>query len=328
MPTRKPGRNDPALLPGRCPARRRRRRAPRAHRRNRLPGGPSRNHHPVARPIARGRRRLRRAQRTASAPPGARRPRRADRDPACSPNTGSSTATTRLYLVRLSFYPVGTVVELTDGRVGVVVANHPNPDDPRAPRAAGRRGPGLGRRRACCPIPSTSISRPRTAAASCEPCRRRDGASFWATVTRTRRVSGFAWSPISHATRHPWAWLLFLVPLLARLRGRRAVARRRPGRRGCGTGPMPGCGGGSTCSAPGTFWPPRSSCSSSCWSGPGGAGTTGRTTRSTLVFGIGVRELSLRVPALAVQPQLRTDRRRARGPASDHGPDRRRSRRS
>lgn len=36
-------------------------------------------------------------------------------------------------LVRLSFYPVGTVVELTDGRVGVVVANHPNPDDPRAP---------------------------------------------------------------------------------------------------------------------------------------------------------------------------------------------------
>lgn len=37
------------------------------------------------------------------------------------------------HLVRLSFYPTGTVVELTDGRVGVVVANHPNPDDPRAP---------------------------------------------------------------------------------------------------------------------------------------------------------------------------------------------------
>jgi hypothetical protein len=37
------------------------------------------------------------------------------------------------HLVKLSFYPVGTVVELTDGRVGVVVANHPNPDDPRAP---------------------------------------------------------------------------------------------------------------------------------------------------------------------------------------------------
>lgn len=36
-------------------------------------------------------------------------------------------------LVRLSFYPVGAVVELTDGRVGVVVANHPNPADPRAP---------------------------------------------------------------------------------------------------------------------------------------------------------------------------------------------------
>jgi HD-GYP domain-containing protein (c-di-GMP phosphodiesterase class II) len=36
-------------------------------------------------------------------------------------------------LVRLSFYPVGAVVELTDGRVGVVVANHPNPLDPRAP---------------------------------------------------------------------------------------------------------------------------------------------------------------------------------------------------
>jgi HD-GYP domain-containing protein (c-di-GMP phosphodiesterase class II) len=36
-------------------------------------------------------------------------------------------------LVRLSFYPVGAVVELTDGRVGVVVANHPNPEDPRAP---------------------------------------------------------------------------------------------------------------------------------------------------------------------------------------------------
>jgi hypothetical protein len=36
-------------------------------------------------------------------------------------------------LVRLSFYPVGTIVELADGRVGVVIANHPNPDDPRAP---------------------------------------------------------------------------------------------------------------------------------------------------------------------------------------------------
>jgi hypothetical protein len=36
-------------------------------------------------------------------------------------------------LVRLSFYPVGTVVELTDGRIGTVVANHPNPADSRAP---------------------------------------------------------------------------------------------------------------------------------------------------------------------------------------------------
>jgi hypothetical protein len=30
------------------------------------------------------------------------------------------------YLLKLSFYPVGTVVELTDGRVGVVVSTHPN----------------------------------------------------------------------------------------------------------------------------------------------------------------------------------------------------------
>ena len=37
------------------------------------------------------------------------------------------------YLVHLSFYPVGCVVELTDGRVGVVAANHPNRLDPRAP---------------------------------------------------------------------------------------------------------------------------------------------------------------------------------------------------
>jgi HD-GYP domain-containing protein (c-di-GMP phosphodiesterase class II) len=37
------------------------------------------------------------------------------------------------YLLNLAFYPVGTVVELTDGRVGVVVANHPNRLDPRAP---------------------------------------------------------------------------------------------------------------------------------------------------------------------------------------------------
>jgi hypothetical protein len=36
-------------------------------------------------------------------------------------------------LVRLSFYPTGSVVELTDGRVGVVVANHTNPFDPRTP---------------------------------------------------------------------------------------------------------------------------------------------------------------------------------------------------
>jgi hypothetical protein len=37
------------------------------------------------------------------------------------------------YLLNLAFYPVGTVVELTDGRVGTVVANHPNRLDPRAP---------------------------------------------------------------------------------------------------------------------------------------------------------------------------------------------------
>jgi hypothetical protein len=37
------------------------------------------------------------------------------------------------YLLNLAFYPLGTVVELTDGRVGIVVANHPNRLDPRAP---------------------------------------------------------------------------------------------------------------------------------------------------------------------------------------------------
>lgn len=37
------------------------------------------------------------------------------------------------YLLHLSFYPVNTIVELTDGRVGVVVANHTNRLDPRAP---------------------------------------------------------------------------------------------------------------------------------------------------------------------------------------------------
>ncbi|MBX9625429.1 MAG: HD domain-containing protein [Gemmataceae bacterium] len=37
------------------------------------------------------------------------------------------------YLAHLSFYPVGSVVELTDGRVGVVAANSPNRLDPRAP---------------------------------------------------------------------------------------------------------------------------------------------------------------------------------------------------
>jgi hypothetical protein len=37
------------------------------------------------------------------------------------------------YLLNLAFYPVGTIVELTDGRVGMVVANHPNRLDPRSP---------------------------------------------------------------------------------------------------------------------------------------------------------------------------------------------------
>lgn len=37
------------------------------------------------------------------------------------------------YLVHLSFYPVGSIVELTDGRVGIVAANHVNRMDPRAP---------------------------------------------------------------------------------------------------------------------------------------------------------------------------------------------------
>ena len=30
------------------------------------------------------------------------------------------------YLLHLSFYPVGSVVELTDGRLAVVVGSHPN----------------------------------------------------------------------------------------------------------------------------------------------------------------------------------------------------------
>jgi HD-GYP domain-containing protein (c-di-GMP phosphodiesterase class II) len=37
------------------------------------------------------------------------------------------------YLLNLSLYPAGTVVELNDGQVGLVVANHPNRLDPRAP---------------------------------------------------------------------------------------------------------------------------------------------------------------------------------------------------
>lgn len=36
------------------------------------------------------------------------------------------------YLVALAFYPLGAVVELTDGRVGVVAANHPDRLNPRA----------------------------------------------------------------------------------------------------------------------------------------------------------------------------------------------------
>jgi hypothetical protein len=36
------------------------------------------------------------------------------------------------YMVQLAFYPIGSVVELTDGRVGVVAANHTDRMDPRA----------------------------------------------------------------------------------------------------------------------------------------------------------------------------------------------------
>ena len=37
------------------------------------------------------------------------------------------------YLVHLSFYPVGSIVELTDGRIGTIAANHVNRMDPRSP---------------------------------------------------------------------------------------------------------------------------------------------------------------------------------------------------
>ncbi len=37
------------------------------------------------------------------------------------------------YLLNLSYYPVNTIVELTDGRVGLVVANQTNRLDPRSP---------------------------------------------------------------------------------------------------------------------------------------------------------------------------------------------------
>lgn len=36
-------------------------------------------------------------------------------------------------LLNLAYYPVGSVVELTDGRVGAIVANHPDRVDPRSP---------------------------------------------------------------------------------------------------------------------------------------------------------------------------------------------------
>ncbi|HEY3787515.1 MAG TPA: HD domain-containing phosphohydrolase [Urbifossiella sp.] len=37
------------------------------------------------------------------------------------------------YLVNLTFYPIGSVVELTDGRFGMIAANHANRMDPRSP---------------------------------------------------------------------------------------------------------------------------------------------------------------------------------------------------
>jgi HD-GYP domain-containing protein (c-di-GMP phosphodiesterase class II) len=46
---------------------------------------------------------------------------------------GQLDRTFAAFLIRLSFYPVGTVVEMTDNRIGVVAANHPNPADPRTP---------------------------------------------------------------------------------------------------------------------------------------------------------------------------------------------------
>ena len=88
------------------------------------------------------------------------------------------------HLVRLSFYPVGTVVELTDGRVGVVVANHPNPDDP-----AHRVGPWsrCWRRRhgELLPHPEhvdLSTRGPRRHPGAVPAARRRE---FWVTGIRT-----------------------------------------------------------------------------------------------------------------------------------------------
>ena len=89
------------------------------------------------------------------------------------------------HLVRLSFYPVGTVVELTDGRIGVVVANHPNPDDPRAP---GRPVVAVlaSADGALLPHPEhVDLSSADRGGILRRSARYRGGASYWATGTRT-----------------------------------------------------------------------------------------------------------------------------------------------
>ena len=62
------------------------------------------------------------------------------------------------YLLALGFYPVGTVVELTDGRLGVVAAAHSDRRDLRDGFAAARRH--LDRRRRYDPA-AAGVPRPR-----------------------------------------------------------------------------------------------------------------------------------------------------------------------
>ena len=121
-------------------------------------------------------------------------------------------------LLHLSFYPIGSAVELSDGTLGVVIATHPGLQDLNTPArpvvalltdAQGQLLPGP-RHVNLAEVGGRSILRSLTTAERANAW----AGAMWSWWAASEGGGMFLSRNYLTATRHPWSCLVFVLPLL------------------------------------------------------------------------------------------------------------------